>query len=348
VPTAIVEMHYDNLGADVNEYIEIFSGNDFLQHFDKIEFYDHSGSLYKTVLKSSLPFYIVNVWSSSTHLSEPHSVYFYNFPSNESFADSGTVKLIRTSFFPGTVANLVYNSTGVHITLPGPFPIMHYSIFENGSGMPGNSLNFCSYSCSYNFVANILPASYGTINSSCLAILPLQLKSFDYTILNNKIQLTWLTASEINTDKFEIEKSSDGISFSKIGSVNAAVNSSGTRYYDFLDATPAITNYYRLRQVDRDGKFVYSKILLARLKINSPLVVYTPTVSTILRVGINLNQQDIQKVHLYELSGRGTGTGFAFRAGLNEIDVSKLTPGVYFLRVETRKGERYGEKFIKQ
>jgi hypothetical protein len=351
--TAITEIHYNNTGNDVNEYLEFVLGdeNPINFAFNKIEFYDQGGVLYKTLTKSDFSFFDVDSRCGNTPVT--NRFYNYLFPSNESFADVGSIRILYNpaglwgngilgvyQYNANTVSYTPYNGGAAQgtTTYPGG---------EDGNGSVGTSLNFCYSPAGY--IPSIMPATSGTVNYSCLTILPLQLKNFDYTILDNKVQLTWQTASEINTARFEIERSSDGINFSKLGFVNAAVNSSVSQYYNYLDAVPANTNYYRLKQVDRDGKSVYSKILYAKLKTNSPLVLHTPIVTSILRLTVKLDKQDIQRIQYYDLTGRSRSAGgFKPRSGLNEIDVSSLLPGVYFLRLETTNGEKFGEKFIKQ
>jgi hypothetical protein len=92
--------------------------------------------------------------------------------------------------------------------------------------------------------------------------LPVQLVSFTGQQQNGVNFLDWVTATEFNVSHFEVERSTDGISFSKIGSVEAAGNSTATRTYQFPDRTaPAGGNYYRLRMVDLDGSFEYSNVV---------------------------------------------------------------------------------------
>jgi hypothetical protein len=72
--------------------------------------------------------------------------------------------------------------------------------------------------------------------------------------------LSWTTANENNNDHFEIERSSDGISFTKIGSIHAVVYAT-SKTYSFTDnLLLSGTNYYRIKQVDKDGNYQYSSI----------------------------------------------------------------------------------------
>lgn len=81
---------------------------------------------------------------------------------------------------------------------------------------------------------------------------------------SHEVALNWATASEINNDRFEIERSADGSSFEKIGTVNGNGNSVQTIEYSFKDTTVQRgVYYYRLKQVDFDGRFEYSNISAA-------------------------------------------------------------------------------------
>lgn len=79
------------------------------------------------------------------------------------------------------------------------------------------------------------------------------------------VQIEWNVYSEINVVKYEIERSSDGVSFAAIGSVTAS-NQEGELFYNWYDATPSTgNNYYRIRNVDIDGKSSYSSIVRINL-----------------------------------------------------------------------------------
>lgn len=112
---------------------------------------------------------------------------------------------------------------------------------------------------------------YELMQADLSVILPLTLLQFTARLQQNDGVLTWETADEQNTSHFEIERSTDGKSFVKVGNVAAAGNASFSRYYSFRDPSinllgaPVI--YYRLKSVDLDGKFTHSGI--RTLTINS-------------------------------------------------------------------------------
>ncbi|MFD2720055.1 hypothetical protein ACFST9_15125 [Hymenobacter monticola] len=109
-------------------------------------------------------------------------------------------------------------------------------------------------------VINVL----GRLALPALAPLPVELTQFTAALAGPAaVRLAWATASEQNSQAFEVERSTDGASFAGIGTVAAAGNSSSARAYALLDANPPThpsTLYYRLRQVDADGTFSYSPV----------------------------------------------------------------------------------------
>ncbi|HRH65737.1 MAG TPA: T9SS type A sorting domain-containing protein [Bacteroidia bacterium] len=86
--------------------------------------------------------------------------------------------------------------------------------------------------------------------------LPIELKSFDARPENGMVHVEWLTAVEINNNYFTLEKSQDGINYSRLCIVSGAGNSTSELYYDWMDEnpTPGLC-YYRLTQTDFDGKY---------------------------------------------------------------------------------------------
>ena len=100
--------------------------------------------------------------------------------------------------------------------------------------------------------------SFGSIASS----LPLQFLGFTAQRKQNYSQLDWTTSNEFNVDHFEIERSDDGIRFRRIG-LTAANNTNGTNNYQYKDNLP-LNGYawYRIKSVDRDGLYKYSRVAI--------------------------------------------------------------------------------------
>lgn len=164
-------------------------------------------------------------------------------------------------------------------------------------------------------------------------VIPVGLLSFKAAKSDNANILTWETASEVNNKGFEVEKSSDGLHFEKMGFV-AGNNKAST--YQFADNTPLSMSYYRLRQIDNNGTFEYSKIVSIDSKgAKSKFTAYPNPVSKTITIA-NTEGGNFQ---IFDLLGQQVLAGKTAQ----QIDVSTLPQGTYILKVGAEQ-----VKFIKQ
>jgi hypothetical protein len=177
------------------------------------------------------------------------------------------------------------------------------------------------------------------------APLPVVLTSFTGQSSAAANVLRWATASEANSDRFEVERSLDGQEFVKIGQLAAAGTTSAARSYQFADAAATATSYYRLRQVDFDGTSTYSPIVTlaaasrAAASVAKP-VAYPTVFTTELNVALPGADAQAATVALLTADGRpvysrSVQLGTAPQA-LAELPT--LAPGLYLLRVATAAG----------
>lgn len=135
--------------------------------------------------------------------------------------------------------------------------------------LPGESyiILIDNFSVNSGFNLNWNYGAYNTTATFSCSILPIELLSFDGSNEGNVNILNWKCATETNNDRFEIERSTDGLSWIKIGTVDGAGTSSTLTEYSFRDSgyTKGY-NYYRLKQVDFNGAYDYSGIIA----VNSP------------------------------------------------------------------------------
>jgi len=179
--------------------------------------------------------------------------------------------------------------------------------------------------------------------------LPLSLTSFTASKSNNSIELNWKTANEQNTAAFVIERSTDGRNFTNLGTVQSSGNSSSTKNYSFTDQNPLTgTSFYRLKMVDKDGSFTYSKVIAVSMSaITKALQVFPNPVRDILHVQttgieiITLQIVDaagkITKQEKIQLNGN---TSFS-------VEVQSLPKGKYYLVLQRKDGKEV-EGFVKQ
>ncbi|QQS38197.1 MAG: T9SS type A sorting domain-containing protein [Ignavibacteriales bacterium] len=97
-------------------------------------------------------------------------------------------------------------------------------------------------------------------------VVPVELTSFTSTVSGNKVVLNWVTSTEKNNSGFDIERSADNISFTKVGFIPGYGTTTETKSYSFTDQQiSAGKYYYRLKQIDYDGTFEYSNTIKAEI-----------------------------------------------------------------------------------
>lgn len=170
------------------------------------------------------------------------------------------------------------------------------------------------------------------------AALPLNLLSFAAETSNNNTDIGWSTAQEINVSHFEIEKSGDGIHFSVIGEVDATGNNStNQQYYQFIDNNPQSgISYYRLKMVDKDGKYTYSKVVVIRNGFVTGTHIFPNPVKNNLTVEFTSVKAQTADYYLYTIDGRLVLKAvFNIQKGHNlfTLNLSGLAAGTYILKI---------------
>ncbi len=183
--------------------------------------------------------------------------------------------------------------------------------------------------------------------------LPVTLTSFDGASRSGSVELAWSTASEINNDRFEIERSADGKSFKKVGEVKGNGNSSVMLDYTYTDRSAASgTVYYRLKQVDFDSKFEYSKVIAvshSATASSASMSVYPNPVEDG-KVSLRFQEQVEGKatIRLTDMSGRVLHTQEAGNVGAeHELNLTglNLKAGIYMISV-TANGQSTTQRIM--
>lgn len=230
----------------------------------------------------------------------------------------------QTTTIPGK-GTLVLNTSGAYTFTPasgfsGPvnYP---YQVCDNGSPVA------CTNATLYLLV-------YSSFT------LPLDIISFTASVLNKDTKLEWTTANQVNVSHFEIERlSANGTAYTKVGEV--AVNNASSGSYSFTDINAKqfmAKGYYRLKVVDNDGRYRYSKVLLVSFG-NDVAVEIRPTVVakgeaiTILSVASNISKT--YTGYLYSSTGQLVNS-WKIQSGSNsQIQTGQLHAGTYLVRVVT-------------
>ncbi|MBB6612098.1 T9SS type A sorting domain-containing protein [Pontibacter sp. Tf4] len=170
--------------------------------------------------------------------------------------------------------------------------------------------------------------------------LPVELVYFTAVYQNDKVVLQWLTASELNNERFEVERSADGKKFVKIGTVAGKGTSNVANRYSFTDARPLTgVGHYRLRQVDFDGQTSYSRIVAVNnraLEKNAVLQAYPNPFEEKLTVTITVPAAEQATLMLYNMQGRQLITRkVTLEKGVTTFDLetAQLAQGIYILRI---------------
>ncbi len=166
----------------------------------------------------------------------------------------------------------------------------------------------------------------------CGAALPIELLDFDAQQLGDAVGVSWITASEINNDYFVVERSSNGLLFDEIGTIQGAGNSSETINYGMADRSPLTgISYYRLKQVDFDGAFTYSQIESVSFSSeNNTYVIYpNPTTGSVLIKGVAPGSQ----VVVYNPLGQQLQPPVMTNGSQYSIDLSAYPRGIYYIKI---------------
>ena len=182
------------------------------------------------------------------------------------------------------------------------------------------------------------------------ATIPLSIIAFNAEKINEKTnRLAWTTANEINVERFDIERSLDGQNFTKIGTAKAVGNSKNQEKYTFLDENAYEgVNYYRLKTLDFDGTFAFSKVMVVDNRASKNLVISTfpnPVVNELTLEHPNLSGEIVFTIS--DIQGKKWSHKTSLNTGKTTIDTHVLPSGLYFIECQN-KGEKRVLKFVKQ
>lgn len=289
----------------------------------------------------------------------------------------------------GSTGNLVSTPLTVEIlnsastVLCDDYVIIQYQV-DNGSWITKDSINACqmpSFVFTYNFnvvcgdtsvIKTRVIMSVTDINGSsaseklrirdggiCVGApvpigpLPIELVGLTATQDNEKVKISWATASENNNDYFLVEKSIDSKIFETLSLIEGAGNSTIVKYYDTYDHNPIFgVAYYRLKQVNYNGQTNYSKTVSVKFDFfeSDKFDVLANPCSGIMTLSTKGCQKKEVLVVLYDLMGKRIyskvsvqDSGKYFFTALDSS--SKIPPGVYLV-IGSSENEMYNQKLV--
>ena len=247
------------------------------------------------------------------------------------------------------------NSLQTNVTFRFPNGVLtdadfsHYTLYKrpsNGSGTwtayPVNGVSIDAGNNSINI--NNIPSFSQFVITSTVSALPLQLLSFDGSLVNADALLQWQTSNEINVAYFQMERRLPGENnFSNVATITAKNGSSNS--YTFTDKKiPSGTSWYRLKIVDKDGKMSYTNIITITNKTKHIAIFPNPAIEFINVV----SPASIGAIaSIITLDGRVVMKNILLKQHTNSIKVAALSAGIYLLKIETKDAtEVY--RFIKK
>jgi uncharacterized repeat protein (TIGR01451 family) len=199
----------------------------------------------------------------------------------------------------------------------------------------------------FNSGSRKLDSSYTPVFITSQVAVPLNLLGFSAKQIAQQVLLKWSTTEEVNTKEFELERSTDGNNWYSIGTTTAT-NTSAQHDYVYYDAKPSNgINYYRLKMVDNDGKYVYSPIRTVEFGKNgiqltvvpNPATSYTnvyfdPTIKT-------------GMISVFDAQGRTIiSESFSNANGTYHLQTANIASGVYVVNVKSNDGGSYTARLI--
>ncbi len=161
--------------------------------------------------------------------------------------------------------------------------------------------------------------------------LPVELIDFTAKPVKQTVVLDWSTATEINNLGFDIEQSTDGVNFRKIGYVKGNENSINLNQYTYTDYTPFIGwNYYRLKQIDVDGGYEFSDVVSVQIqKKGVDFTIQPNPVKEVLSIAFPRTLNQDYQIEIMDVTGRQ----ILKMTNTNTINVADLPRGLYIIRL---------------
>lgn len=276
---------------------------------------------------SASKFLIINV-------DKPGTFNWANF--NFTGVGSSEAQYILINFYNATTVNINQSRT-VYATIFSPFA----DLSKNNSNNIDGQVIARSFTMTQGGEVHRM---YFLPDDPTSAIFPVEWLDLGVKEDKGRALIEWSTASELGSSHFIVERSNDLRMFEQLGRVEAAGNSDQIQAYNFMDARleglATKTLYYRLRQVDLDGKFSFSSIMELKLGDESSIeLVYGPNpMQDVLNVSWS-GTEEVLQIYIRNLLGQALIRKVPQNSNQAiTIDIRQLTPGLYFLQLESNRG----------
>jgi len=301
-------------GSSIGNYIIALSGSLRRNNPSTTIFPVGTGTQYLPCRLNGAGTFNVNISPTSAGLSEPSLA----LPTQWDINGSGTLNMEfqwPTDIF-GPDAYLYKFDGATWTTVAGP-------VMVDGTGPL--TASFSGIGCCSGFTVG----GFGA--------LPIELVYFQASKNGGKVNLKWQTASELNNSHFIIEKSLDGKTFWEIDNVDGMGTSLNRHDYTITDETPATgINYYRLKQVDFDGQFSYSKLVSVAFRDENRILLYPTLAHDQITLEFEDETTGFEELIAFDRMGKPVKGVQVLNSqnGSIELGVSSLPSGSYFIKVQ--------------
>lgn len=286
-----------------------------------------------TALPSGAPFTTASI---GTELNTVSTIEYWDI-------DGTSATPLTLTWDPGSAISTLTSANLTKLTITGwdgtkwvaiPSLIDAVSVLGGASAFSAGSITTVSpispdtYTA-YTFAARVTP-------------LPVTLVSFSVIKEGETALLSWSTTAETNSDRFEIERSKDGKKFGKIGTVMSYGESKELKSYTFTDQSPlAGENLYRLKMVDKDETFAYSRIRSVNIDQKPAMAIYPNPTSDRMLIP---RYEQITELGLYNNAGLRVLHRDALT--VSGVDLSKLSAGIYTVKLTLKDGSVNSQKIV--
>ena len=201
------------------------------------------------------------------------------------------------------------------------------------------------------FLTNLGADGIGNDLTSCnfpLSVLAVNGIRLSASLLNNSIAvLSWNSLEPTNSNGYDVERSTDGLSWQVIH-FSASKNNDHAAMYTFSDDNPSAgTQYYRIRETDKSGTVTYSAVQKVTIGRHNGISIWPNPAQVNLQVQATELKAGTSQAFIYDLSGR-TLSWSTIKSGSGTIAVNELQPGTYVVQVKFADGTVMNKKFVKQ
>jgi hypothetical protein len=226
----------------------------------------------------------------------------------------------------------------------------HLILYEEGADSNWVSLGYDTRDTAARFVQKIAVASLGRLTLSPVSTpLPVHFVTFTARCTGKTVSLNWETVDEENIAWYSVQRSTDGVAWDPIATVPAAANPGVVNDYSFEDNTATGSEYYRIAEYDRDGKYTLSRIVTTDCNTQEPINVWPNPVSDRLYIRLWVSDAGEAAVRMFDAKGslvRQLSKRLSVGTNLLQLDVKGLAAGIYLVNIIHNDGQPLSQQIM--